>query len=50
MLLEAGFGILAPIFQIFVQMTWKNDIAEGLDASLSYQSFKAQLQYFVCQS
>ena len=22
---------------------------EGLDASLRYQSFKAQLQYFVCQ-
>ena len=31
--LEAGYGIFAPIFRFFVQMTWKNDIAEGLDAS-----------------
>ena len=46
---KAGYGILSPIFIPFVQMTWKLDIVEGLDASLRYQSFKAQLQYFVCQ-
>ena len=49
MYLEAGYGILSPIFIFFVQMTWKIDIVEGLDASLRYQSFKAQLQYFVRQ-
>ena len=38
--LEAGYGILAPIFRFFVQLTWKNDIAEGLDGSLRCQSFK----------
>ena len=30
--LEAGYGILAPIFRFFVCMTWKIDIAEGFDA------------------
>ena len=41
----AGYVILAPIFRFFVWMTWKIDIAEGLDASLRYQSFKIQLQH-----
>ena len=49
MYLEAGYGILSPIFILFVQMTWKIDIVEGLDASLRYQRFKAQLKYFVRQ-
>ena len=30
--LKAGYGMLAPIFIFFVQMTWKY-ITEGLDAS-----------------
>ena len=45
--LEACYGISAPIFRFFVQMFWKIVIVEGLDASLRYQSFKTQLQYFV---
>ena len=49
MYLEAGYGILSPIFILFVKMTWTIDIVEGLDASLRYQSSKAQLQYFVFQ-
>ena len=47
--LEAGYGVLSPFFIFSVQMTWKIDIVEGLDASLWYQSFKAQLQYFASQ-
>ena len=47
MYLEAGYGILAPIYIFFVRMTWKIYIVKGLDASLKYQSFKTQLQYFV---
>ena len=31
--LGAGYGILASIFRFFVQMTWKINIVEGLDAS-----------------
>ena len=31
--LEAGYGILSTIFRFFVQMTWKINIVEGLDAS-----------------
>ena len=47
--LEPGHGILASIRRYFVQITWKIDIVEGSDASVRYHSFKAQLQYFVCQ-
>ena len=32
-----------PFLGVFFQMTGKIDIVEGLDASLRYQSFKAQL-------
>ena len=44
--LGAGYGILAPIFIFFVQMTWKIDIVEALDASLRCQSFKTPLPTF----
>ena len=45
--LEAGHGILAPIFTIFVWKLWKVNIAEGMYASLSSHSFKFQLQHFI---
>ena len=32
--LEPGHGILASIRRYFVQITWKIDIVEGLEASL----------------
>ena len=43
--LESGYGILSPIF--FVQITWKIDIVEGLDASLRCISFKPYLLTFI---
>ena len=32
--LKVGYGILAPKFRFFVQMTWKIEIVECLDAFL----------------
>ena len=45
--LEAGNGILASIFTIFVCMLWKLNIAGGMYVSLSSHTYKYQLQHLM---